>query len=129
MPPTSIEFDSAVLSARTPSMMSRGSLLSDIEFDPRMRMRAPEPVEPLACWIVTPEALPLSACEKFSLGAGGSESKETVAVDAPLSRFRCVSPEAAVTSTSPRTTCATSRVKFTVAVPPALTVAPSVCAA
>jgi hypothetical protein len=30
--------------ARMPSMMMRGSLVSDTEFDPRIRMREPPPV-------------------------------------------------------------------------------------
>ena len=55
-PPTAI--DELPLSARTPSMMTSGALLSDTEAEPRMRMRAPVPEVPLDCSTDTPEVRP-----------------------------------------------------------------------
>ena len=97
-PPTPSELDSGLLSMRTPSMISSGSLESDIEFAPRIRTLAPVPVVPELCETVTPAVRPDSTSEKFWIAAFGSESAFTVATDAPFSRWRCSVPDAVVTT-------------------------------
>ena len=68
-PPTSIGDDSGVLSSRTPSTMSSGSLESEMEFEPRMRTRVPAPLSPADVCTTTPGARELSASEKVLTAA------------------------------------------------------------
>ena len=87
-PPTSIADDSGVLSSRTPSTMISGSFDSEIELEPRMRMRVPAPLSPADVCTTTPGARELSASEKVLTAAVVICDASIVAVDAPLSRRR-----------------------------------------
>jgi hypothetical protein len=102
-PPTSSELTSAPVEAvlrRTPSTMTSGSLLSETEFEPRMRMREPVPVEPPEDCTVTPEARDERSSEKFVTAARGTLSSVIVVEEFPCSRRRCVSPVAVTTTWS-----------------------------
>ena len=87
-PPTSIGEDCEVLSTRTPSMIRSGSFDREIELEPRMRMREPEPVSPDAVCTTTPGARELSTSEKVLTVAMLTVPLSMDAVDTPLSRRR-----------------------------------------
>ncbi len=97
-PPTSIGDDSAVLSSRTPSTMMSGSLESEIEFEPRMRTRAPAPLSPDDVCTMTPGAREPSASAKVLTAAVVICDASIIAVDAPLSRRRSLCPVAVTTT-------------------------------
>ena len=97
-PPTSIGEDSGVLSSRTPSTMSSGSLESEIEFEPRMRTRVPAPLSPAEDSTTTPGARELNASEKVLTAAVVTCDASIVEVDAPLSRRRSLCPVAVTTT-------------------------------
>ena len=87
-PPVPCADDCGELSARMPSMMSSGSLESEIELEPRIRMREPAPISPAAVCTTTPGTRELSASERLLTAALGIAALSIVAVGAPFSRFR-----------------------------------------
>ena len=103
-------------------MMMIGSLLSDTELEPRMRMREPEPVVPPDVATATPAARPLMRLEKFGTAASSPRSGTSMTAGAlPSSRRSCVSPVAVVTTPS-RRAARWARAKSAVAAAPAATV-------
>jgi hypothetical protein len=107
-------------------MISSGSFERFTEFAPRMRMRCELPVVPPACMTVTPGARALSSEAMFGVAPRGTSETGMLATALPVSRFRCCSPVAVVTTAS-RVTDAAFIVKSAVALWPARTV--TVCAA
>ena len=102
--------------------MISGSFESDTEFEPRMRMREPAPVVPLASCTVTPAARDESTVVRFVTAACGTCSGTLMlAVETPLSRRDCSCPVAVIWTTS-SCVAAVSRVKSSSAACPATTV-------
>ena len=71
-----------------------GSLFNEIEFDPRIRMRAPAPDSPAACCTTTPGDRELSMSANVLTAALTTCDASIEAVDTPLSRLRSVCPVA-----------------------------------
>jgi hypothetical protein len=99
-PPVPCAVDSDELSTRMPSMISSGSFESEIELEPRMRMREPAPVSPADVWTTTPGTRELNASESVLMTALFKDALSIVAVGAPFSRLRSVWPVAVTVSTS-----------------------------
>ena len=85
-----------------------------------MRMRCALPVVPPAWITVTPGARAFRRVATFGVAACGMSPGDSVATEFPVSRFRCVSPVAVVTTAS-RVTAAAVIEKSAVAVWPAAT--------
>ena len=107
-------------------MMSSGSLESEIEFDPRIRIREPAPISPAAVCTTTPGTRELSASESVLTAAFGIAALSIVAVGAPFSRFRSLWP-VAVTVTASRVVAAPDNAKSAVTVEPDVTVTARDC--
>ena len=119
-PPTLIVLPPGSELARTPSMRMMGSLVSDTELDPRIRIREPPPVVPLVCVTVTLGAREDSRSLRLLIADFGTASALMVATALPVSRRRSDSPVAATTTSSSRAMVPCS-VKSAVAVPPDVT--------
>ena len=90
----------AELSTRTPSTMTSGSLESDSELAPRMRIDGDAPVLPFPWMICTPGVRACSSSVTFVTGeVATTESAFTVLMTLPTSRRDC-SPVAVVTTVS-----------------------------
>ena len=89
-------------------MTISGSLLSEIEFAPRIRILVPVPVVPELGRIATPAALPWSRLATLVTGLYiTTESARTCVMACPSSSFRC-SPVAVMTISSRLKTTADS---------------------
>ncbi len=99
-PPVKRPNEFGVSSTRTPSMTSSGEFCSDTLFEPRIRMREPEPVWPALCTTVTPAARPwIRSLNRFT-GPSDTWSTWITPTELPISRFVCCWP-VAVTTTAP----------------------------
>ena len=80
--------------------MMSGSLSSETEFDPRMRMRVPAPIVPPSDIATTPGVRAVSSSEKLPTGARFTESMSIVPIDVACSRFDSCAPVADTTISS-----------------------------
>jgi hypothetical protein len=109
---------------RTPSMMTIGSLVSESDAWPRMRMREPEPVAP-PLTTCTPAARPLSSWPMLDTGASAMRAATGIVATALATSTRRWAPVAVTTtSESARVVCvsATSAVAVCPAVRVTVTV-------
>jgi hypothetical protein len=81
-------------------MMMSGSLSSEMEFEPRMRMRVPAPSVPPSDCATTPGVRDVSSSEKLFTGARLTESISIVPIDTGCSRFVSDAPVALMTISS-----------------------------
>jgi hypothetical protein len=91
-----------------PSMMMSGSLESETELEPRMRMRDPVPLVPLVCVTVTFAARDDSKSFTPLTIIVGNESTVSAAMLFPVSRWRSEAPVALMVTWSRRVTVAVS---------------------
>ncbi len=98
-----------------------GSLLCDSDADPRMRRRAPSPVEPEVGSATTPGSRPAIIWLKSAIGLFSSSLASTVAIVLP-SFFFCVATPAPVTTIWSRAMAVCSIAKFATTDSPAATV-------